>query len=224
MCLWFLTLAVLGVNMVDRPGMLLALDPRYAVHFFIVDPVEGVPRPRLGLPGGDRGEALYADMGHFGKRPIRLAWFAIVLPALMLNYLGQGALLLQHPDASPTRSTAGARLGRAADGGAGDDGGGDRLAGGDLGRVLGGAPGDPTGLPAPDAIVHTSAREIGQVYVPFTNWTLLAFMGAGPGFRSSNNLAAAYGIAVTGTMMIDTCSSPGAGIPGWPRPCLWRYY
>jgi KUP system potassium uptake protein len=207
MCLWFLTLAVLGVvNMVDRPDILLALDPRYAVHFFIVDQWKAflaLGSVFLALTGA---EALYADMGHFGKRPIRLAWFAIMLPALMLNYMGQGALLLQHPDAvaNPFYSlapgwavlpmvvlaTMAAVIASQA--------------------VISGAfsvtrQAIQLGYLPRMRIVHTSAREIGQVYVPFVNWMLLAFIVALVlGFRSSNNLAAAYGVAVNGTMAIDS--------------------
>lgn len=207
MCLWFLTLAVLGiVNMVERPDILLALDPRHAVEFFVVDKWKAflaLGSVFLALTGA---EALYADMGHFGKRPIRLAWFAIMLPALMLNYMGQGALLLQHPEAvaNPFYSlapgwallpmvvlaTMAAVIASQA--------------------VISGAfsvtrQAIQLGYLPRMQIVHTSAREIGQVYVPFVNWMLLAFIIALVlGFQSSNNLAAAYGVAVNGTMAIDS--------------------
>ena len=105
-------------------------------------------------------EALYADMGHFGKRPIRIAWFAVVLPALALNYLGQGALLLRDPEAiaNPFYQQLG-RLERLSAGGAGDGGDRDRVAGDDLRRLLDDQAGDPAGLPAAHArSLHTSAQ------------------------------------------------------------------
>ena len=207
MCVWFLLLAILGaINLAARPGILLALDPRYAVDFFVIDGWKAflaLGSVFLALTGA---EALYADMGHFGKRPIRLAWLTLMLPALMLNYMGQGALLLSDPAAvanpfysmAPTwavlpmvaMATMAAVIASQA--------------------VISGAfsvtrQAIQLGYLPRMRIIHTSAREIGQVYVPFVNWMLLAFIVALVlGFRSSNNLAAAYGVAVNGTMAIDS--------------------
>ncbi len=207
MCVWFLVLALLGaINLADQPGILRALDPRYAVDFFLLDRWKAflaLGSVFLALTGA---EALYADMGHFGRRPIRLAWFSLMLPALMLNYFGQGALLLTDPAAvaNPFYSlapkwavlpmvvlaTMAAVIAAQA--------------------VISGAfsvtrQAIQLGYLPRMAIVHTSAHAIGQVYVPFVNWMLLAFVVALVlGFRSSNNLAAAYGVAVNGTMLIDS--------------------
>ena len=129
-------------------------------------------------------EALYADMGHFGRSSIRLAWFALVLPALMINYLGQGALLTTNPEAVANIIASQA--------------------------VISGAfsvtmQAIQLGFLPRMKIVHTSASAFGQIYIPAVNWTLLVLvMFLVLAFQSSSNLAAAYGIAVTGTMLIDT--------------------
>ena len=207
MCLWFLTLAVLGLNqIVHNPGVLRALNPLWAVELIYQHPHEtflGLGSVVLAVTGG---EALYTDMGHFGRPPIRLTWFSIVLPALLLNYFGQGALLLAHPEAlenpffllAPEWAQAPlvllATLATVIASQA----------------VISGAfsvarQAIQLGYLPRMEIVHTSGHEEGQIYVPFTNWTLyLAVMGLVLGFQSSSKLAAAYGIAVTGTMMIDT--------------------
>ena len=152
------------------------------------------------------GEALYTDMGHFGRFPIRIAWFGFVMPALVLNYFGQGALLLVEPQAiaSPfyhlapdwalipmvVLATAATVIASQA--------------------VISGAfsvarQSIQMGLLPRMQIIHTSGMEEGQIYVPFTNWSLfLAVVALVLGFKNSSNLAAAYGIAVTGTMLIDT--------------------
>ena len=149
------------------------------------------------------GEALYADMGHFGKQPIRLAWFALVLPALVLNYLGQGALLLLDPKRRASVLPAGAVVGAAAAGRLCDRGGDHRVAGADLRSVLDHPPGDSARLAPRLDVEHTSAREMGQIYVPQVNWALMfATVVIVIGFGSSSALAAAYGIAVTLTMVI----------------------
>ena len=152
------------------------------------------------------GEALYADMGHFGRRPIRLAWFALVLPALLLNYFGQGALLLNRPEAVENPfyrmapgwaliplvilSTAATVIASQA--------------------VISGAfslsmQAVQLGYSPRLEIEHTSARERGQIYLPAVNWVLMVCcIALVVGFRSSSNLAAAYGIAVTTTMVVTT--------------------
>src|SRR4029453_1775429 len=96
--IWFLCIAILGVMGISRePAVLRALDPRYAVDFFAREGITGITVLAAVILVVTGGEALYADMGHFGRRPIRLAWFGLVLPALLLNYMGQGALLLEDP-------------------------------------------------------------------------------------------------------------------------------
>ena len=207
MCFWFSILGILGViNIVQEPGVLMALNPYHAVHllwelgfkgFLIMGAVV------LAITGA---EALYADMGHFGLIPIRYAWFGFVFPALLLNYFGQGALLIGHPEAienpfyllAPTwalypmliLSTLATVIASQA--------------------VISGAfsitrQAIQLGYCPRMQILHTSGDEMGQVYVPTVNWLLmvgvfiLVFS-----FKSSSALASAYGIAVTGTMIVDT--------------------
>jgi KUP system potassium uptake protein len=204
---WFAILGVLGVmQIVHNPAILLALNPLYAI-FFITEHT-GLAFLALGsvVLAVTGGEALYTDMGHFGRFPIRMAWFGFVMPALVLNYFGQGALLLVEPDAiaSPfyhlapewalipmvILATAATVIASQA--------------------VISGAfsvarQSIQMGLLPRMQIIHTSGMEEGQIYVPFTNWSLyLAVVALVIGFKSSSNLAAAYGIAVTGTMLIDT--------------------
>jgi len=207
MCFWFGTLAVLGViNIIQEPGVLMALNPYHAVHLlwelgFIGFLIMGAVV--LAITGA---EALYADMGHFGLIPIRYAWFGFVFPALLLNYFGQGALLIGHPEAienpfyllAPTwalypmliLSTLATVIASQA--------------------VISGAfsitrQAIQLGYCPRMQILHTSGDEMGQVYVPTVNWLLmvgvfiLVFS-----FKSSSALASAYGIAVTGTMIVDT--------------------
>jgi len=206
MLVWFTTLAVLGVvNVVDHPRVLLALNPYYAVEFFRLDgwiAFLALGSVVLVVTGS---EALYADMGHFGRFPIRLAWFILVLPALMLNYFGQGALIIGQPDAvdNPLFRMVPEHL---------------RI--GMVGlatiatiiasqAVITGAfsvtrQAIQLGYLPRMQIIHTSAMAIGQIYVPFVNWMLAIIVAClVVGFKSSTHLAAAYGIAVTGTMIID---------------------
>jgi KUP system potassium uptake protein len=204
---WFVVLALLGLSQVVRtPDVVVAINPIYAVRFFMENGVRGflvLGAVFLVVTGG---EALYADMGHFGTRPIRQAWFGLVLPALLLNYFGQGALLLRHPDAAETLfyhlappwglyplvllATLATVIASQA--------------------VISGAfsltrQAVQLGYSPRVRIRHTSARESGQIYIPGTNWALmLACIGLVVGFRSSSNLAAAYGIAVTATMGITS--------------------
>lgn len=207
MLVWFTTLAVLGImEVVHNPGVLGALSPVHGARFFVRNGHHGflvLGAVFLCVTGG---EALYADMGHFGGRPIRLAWFYLVLPSLVLNYLGQGALLLR--DASAARnpfyllapswalypmvalSTVATVIASQA--------------------LISGAfsltrQAMQLGYCPRMEVVHTSAEEMGQIYLPGLNIMLLvAVVMLVLGFRSSSALAAAYGIAVTATMAITT--------------------
>ncbi len=207
MVLWFVCIALLGIGgIVREPQVLKALNPWYAVDFFIRDGLQGfliLGAVVLVLTGG---EALYADMGHFGKRPIRVAWFGVVLPALMLNYFGQAALVLEDPTtiSNPfyalvppallypmvVLATAAAIVASQA------------LISGAFSLTQQAV---QLGYSPRMTIRHTSEKEKGQIYVPEVNWALMiACIWLVIGFRSSTNLAAAYGIAVTGTMAITT--------------------
>ena len=217
---WFAILGVLGVlEIAHNPQVLFALNPLYAIGFVNAHP--GLAFLALGsvVLAVTGGEALYTDMGHFGRPPIRLAWFGFVMPALVLNYFGQGALLLNEPAAieSPffhlgpswalipmvALATLATVIASQA--------------------VISGAfsvarQAVQMGLLPRMQIIHTSGREEGQIYVPFTNWTLyLAVVALVVGFQSSSNLAAAYGIAVTTTMLIDTI------LVAFVMVLLWRW-
>ena len=218
MCAWFGVLAVLGVLSIwQAPSVLAALNPLYAFGFLAADPWHSFLALGAIVLAVTGGEALYTDMGHFGKFPIRAAWFGLVLPALVLNYYGQGALLLRDPAAIqnpfyllapdwaliPMVALATAATVIASQ------------------AVISGAfsvarQAVQLGYLPRMGIVHTSSMEAGQIYVPFTNWTLyLAVMALVFGFQSSSNLAAAYGIAVTGTMMIDTVLVSFVALLAW---------
>ncbi len=207
MILWFSVLGVLGVlSIAQSPHVLLALNPVYAYQFLFLDPWLSFLTLGSVVLAVTGGEALYTDMGHFGRFPIRLTWFSFVLPALVLNYFGQGALLLNNPLAvkSPffllapewalipmvLLATAATVIASQA--------------------VISGAfsvasQSVQMGFLPRMEIRQTSSKAHGQIYVPFTNWTLyLAVVYLVFTFQSSSNLAAAYGIAVTGTMTIDT--------------------
>ena len=207
MVVWFAVIAALGVlNIADNPGILRALSPHYAVEFIVSQP--GITFLILGavvlcVTGA---EALYADMGHFGRKPIRLAWFSIAMPSLVLNYFGQGALLLK--DASAVKnpffmmapawalvpmvllSTMAAVIASQA------------LISGAFSvtkQVI------QLGYLPRLRILHTSEQESGQIYMPFVNWALFAMIVLAIGmFKSSSALASAYGIAVTTDMLITT--------------------
>ena len=220
---WFLVIAVLGVSqIVTNPGILWALSPHYAVQFMWANP--GTTFVVLGavvlcVTGA---EALYADLGHFGKKPIRLAWFSVVMPCLVLNYFGQGALLLTNPEAvknpfylmapdwallplvalatmatviaSQALITGAFSVTKQA------------IQMGYLPRLR---------------IMHTSVRDAGQIYMPFVNWGLfVTIVLAVVMFRSSSNLAAAYGIAVCTDMLITTVLTFYVIRYGWKYP-LW---
>lgn len=207
MAVWFVVLAVLGVsNILVAPEILSAFNPLHAARFLISN--GWVAFVVLGsvflcVTGG---EALYADMGHFGRRPIQLAWFSMVMPALMLNYLGQGALLLHTPTAAENPfylmaprwslyplvvlATLATVIASQA------------LISGAFSLTMQAI---QMGYIPRLEIDHTSSHERGQVYMPRINWLLMfACIGLVLGFRTSSNLAGAYGIAVTLTMVITT--------------------
>ena len=226
MLLWFACIAILGVRgILLDPSVLRAVSPQYAIDFFRADGVAGflvLGSVVLVITGG---EALYADMGHFGKRPIRLAWFTIAMPALLLNYFGQSALILHDPTAAANPfyhlvpgwalypmiviATSAAIVASQA------------LISGAFSLTrqavqLGYAP--------RVTIKHTSVTEIGQIYLPQVNAALgLGCVALVIGFRSSSNLAAAYGIAVTGTMIITTILFHRVARErfGWSRMQAW---
>ncbi len=206
--IYFATLALLGiVNIMERPEIIGALNPVWAVRFFAVDP--GTAFLALGsvVLAVTGAEALYADMGHFGRKAIGISWLTLVYPCLTLNYLGQGALLLGNPEAASNpffhMAPEWARL---------------PLVGiATLATiiasqaVISGAfsvtrQAIQLGFLPRLSILHTSAKAEGQIYVPIVNWVLLAAVVLLVlGFKQSTGLAAAYGIAVTGTMFITTC-------------------
>jgi KUP system potassium uptake protein len=207
MVLWFLSLGLIGVyNIVKAPQVLAALNPYYAVQFFMNHGSVGFLALGSVVLCVTGAEALYTDMGHFGRFPIRAAWFGFVLPALLLNYYGQGGLLLTYPKAIANPffhavpdwglypmiglATAAAVIASQS--------------------VIAGAftvarQAVQLGFLPRMQVVHTSRERIGQIFLPWVNRALMvAVIGTVIGFGSSNALAGAYGIAVTGTMAIDT--------------------
>ena len=226
MVLWFIVIATLGiVSLAQNPVVLTAVDPRHAVSFFVEHGWHGFAVLGAVFLVVTGGEALYADMGHFGKRPIRLAWFTLVLPALLLNYFGQGALLLRDPAAAEQPfflltpdwallpmvglATAAAIIASQA--------------------LISGAfsltqQAIQLGYCPRLDIDHTSGEEIGQVYVPQVNWALmLSTILIVIGFGSSTALAAAYGIAVTLTMVITAMLLQVVAIERWGWPPALAY-
>jgi KUP system potassium uptake protein len=205
--IWFGTLGILGlVQIGQNPGILLALDPRYAINLLAANPWEGFVLLGAVVLAVTGAEALYADMGHFGPTPIRRAWLRFVFPALLLNYFGQGALLLAHPEAIENpffrlapdwaiyplvalASTATVIASQAVISGAFS-----------LTRQA-----VQLGYLPRMHVLHTSEEAIGQVYLPGLNMMLLvAVVLTVIGFRSSDALGGAYGVAVTGTMTVDS--------------------
>jgi len=207
MLVWFSTLMCLGLyHALDAPEIFGALSPAPGIRFMIANRAAAFVALGAVFLSVTGGEALYADMGHFGKRPIRLAWFSFVLPALLINYFGQGAVLLMHPEAAvnpfflmapswalyplvllATMATVIASQ-----------------------AVISGAfsitrQALQLGYCPRLEVRHSSAQEIGQIYVPPINWVLLvATIGLVLGFGSSSDLAGAYGVAVSMTMVIAT--------------------
>jgi KUP system potassium uptake protein len=207
MCLWFVTLGVLGIfGIVNNPEVLLALSPHYAVRFLFEHGAVAFPVLGSVLLAITGAEALYADLGHFGRKPIQFSWFSLVLPCLVLNYFGQGALVLSDPSAAKNPfyllapawflyplivlATCATIIASQA--------------------VISGAfslawQAMRLGISPRFWIEHTSEHQAGQIYVPQMNWILMVSVCMLIlGFQSSSGLASAYGIAVMGTMMIDT--------------------
>ncbi len=221
MVAWFVTMAILGVWwMAQQPIVLRAFDPRHAVTFFTTHGSHGVAVLGAVFLVVTGAEALYADMGHFGARPIRLAWFGLVMPALLLNYFGQGALLLLDPAAAAQpffrMAPAWALLPLVALATAAAVIASQALISGAFSLTrqavqLGYAP--------RLAITHTSPDEMGQVYVAGVNWGLMiCTIAIVIGFGSSSALAAAYGIAVTMTMVITALLLHAVMISKWRWP------
>ncbi|MFO7339001.1 MAG: potassium transporter Kup [Lysobacteraceae bacterium] len=220
--LWFVVLAVLGVaNILHEPAVLKAVNPWWAASFFASHGWHGVFILGAVVLAVTGGEAIYTDMGHFGARPIRHAWYFFVLPSLMLNYLGQGALLLEDPAAvrnpfyvgvpqwglipmivlataatviaSQAVITGGFSVARQA------------MQLGYIPRMR---------------VKHTSSETIGQIYIPAINWSMMVVVvGLVLAFRSSSHLAVAYGISVSATMLIDTLLLALVARALWP---VWR--
>jgi len=204
---WFVAITALGIpHIVAHPEVLSAISPHHAIRFIVQQPVTTFVLLGALVLAVTGTEALYADMGHFGKKPIRLAWFSLVMPALLVNYFGQGALLLQTPEAvanpfylmAPSwalmplvlLATAATVIASQALLSAAFSVTKQAIQLGYLPRM---------------EIRHTSVRETGQVYIPAVNWTLFAAILVAVGlFRNSTNLAFAYGIAVTTDMLITT--------------------
>jgi KUP system potassium uptake protein len=220
MLLWFSVLAILGLyNLLAHPGVLRALDPSYGINFLFTNRAIAIVAMGAVVLSVTGAEALYADMGHFGRKPIQLAWFSFVLPALILNYFGQGALLLVDPEAIQNPfyhlapewalyplvalSTVATVIASQA--------------------VISGAfsvtrQAMQLGFVPRFEVQYTSEKAQGQIYLPGVNWGLfLAVVVLVLGFKSTNNLAAAYGIAVTGDMVITSLLATvvAAKVWGW---------
>ena len=222
--IWFAAIAALGVyHIASHPEIMWAISPHFAVQFIVNEP--SITFLILGavvlcVTGG---EALYADMGHFGKKPIRLAWFSVVMPSLTLNYFGQGALLLSDPSAVANPffnmapdwlllplvvlATAATVIASQA------------LISGAFSvtkQVV------QMGFLPRLQVLHTSVKDTGQIYIPFVNWGLFAVIVlAVVMFKSSSNLAAAYGIAVCTDMLITTVLTFFVIHYGWKYPFWW---
>ncbi len=220
---WFAAIALLGISHIaHHPEILGAISPHHALRFMIEQP--GTTFIILGavvlcVTGG---EALYADMGHFGKKPIRVAWFSIVMPALTLNYFGQGALLLDNPEAvkNPFFNMAPewALLPLVALATMATVIASQALISGAFSVTKQAV---QLGFLPRLNLRHTSVRDTGQIYIPFVNWALFAaIVLAVVMFKSSSNLAAAYGIAVTLDMLITTVLTFFVIRYGWKYP-LW---
>lgn len=213
MTVYFLVLAVLGIyHLIDTPQILLALNPWYAVQFFMTDKILGFLALGSVVLAVTGSEALYSDMGHFGRGPMRLSWFGFVMPCLVINYLGQGAMIIGLDDVAAAEAmenpfftlapemlrlplvilvTCATVIASQA--------------------VISGAfsithQAVQLGFIPRLSIRHTSEEEAGQIYIPSINWALMiAVIILVLFFGNSSNLASAYGIAVTGAMLLDTC-------------------
>lgn len=222
MLVWFAALALLGIfKIIDSPHVLLALNPIYGINFLLDGSVHSLVILSSVFLAVTGAEALYADMGHFGRKPIRLGWFFIAFPALILNYFGQGALLLVNPEAAAhpfyllapgwmlyplvALSTVATVIASQA--------------------LISGAfsitrQAVQLGYLPRLQILHTSSREIGQIYIPRVNQFLwLASITLVLVFKNSSNLAAAYGLSVSTTMIITAALLNEAAVKiwGWPR-------
>ena len=220
MVLWFSALGLLGLGgIADNPHVLLAMNPIYGIKFLIANKAMALVAMGNVVLAVTGAEALYADMGHFGRKPIQIAWFSFVLPCLVLNYFGQGALILATPEAAQNPfflsapswalyplvglSTVATVIASQA--------------------VISGAfsvtrQAMQLGFVPRMEVQHTSEKEQGQIYLPGVNWGLFGAVAVLVlGFKSSNNLAAAYGIAVTGDMVITSilASMVVARVWGW---------
>jgi KUP system potassium uptake protein len=221
---WFLAIAAIGLlNILHNPEVFKAFNPLWGARFFASHGWHGIFILGAVVLAVTGGEALYADMGHFGARPIRYAWYFFVLPALMLNYLGQGALVLENPAAVKNPfyvgvpewalypmialATAAAVIASQA--------------------VITGAfsvarQAMQLGYIPRMAIKHTSKETIGQIYIPAINWTLMvAVITLVLAFRTSTALASAYGVSVSGTMLIDTMLLALVARAMWPKARRW---
>ena len=224
MLLWFLSLAAIGIyNIVKAPAVVAALNPMWGMRFFMEHGGLSVMILGVVVLAVTGGEALYADMGHFGPRPIRHSWYFLVLPCLTLNYLGQGAFVLAHPEAVKNPffeavppwalypmivlATMAAVIASQA--------------------VITGAysvarQAMQLGFLPRMQIKHTSHETIGQIYVPYINWLLMVtVLVVVLMFRSSTALATAYGISVSATMLIDTLLLALVARALWPRWRTW---
>jgi KUP system potassium uptake protein len=222
--IWFVAIASLGVyHIASHPEILWAISPHHALRFIFTEPEVTFLILGAVVLCVTGGEALYADMGHFGKKPIRIAWFFIVMPSLTLNYFGQGALLLNEPDAVANPffnmapdwllvplvglATAATVIASQA------------LISGAFSvtkQVV------QLGFLPRLQVLHTSVKDTGQIYIPFVNWGLFAVIVlAVMMFKSSSNLAAAYGIAVCTDMLITTVLTFFVIHYGWKYPFWW---
>lgn len=224
MIVWFIVLGAMGLHEIAAaPGILAALNPVHAVEFFAANGFHGILALGSVVLCITGGEALYADMGHFGRMPIRLSWYTIVLPGLILNYFGQGALLLTHPEMASNPfygmvpqallypmvalSTVATIIASQA--------------------MISGVysltqQAIQLGFTPRMHIVHTSERAVGQIYLPSVNWMLMiACIGLVLVFKESSRLAAAYGIAVTATMAITSVLYFEVTRLNWNWP-LWK--
>ena len=222
--LWFVTIGLLGaIKIFDAPEVLWAINPYYAIRFFAMAPWESFVVLGSAVLVVTGGEALYADMGHFGRTPMKWAWYSVVLPGLLLNYFGQGALVLENPAAiinpfyklAPSwalyplvgLATAATVIASQA------------LVSGAYSLTMQAI---QLGYSPRMQIDHTSAIERGQIYMPKINWALmLACIGLVVGFGSSSNLASAYGVAVTATMVITSVLFYVAARRVWHWP-VWK--